>query len=59
LPNRLIRTNMSGGISNSFFEKPTIWVAKNLVGKTLVRKYRGKLIKGIITETEAYCGPGG
>src|SRR3989338_5518148 len=56
LPNRLIRTNMSGGISNSFFEKPTIWVAKNLVGKTLVRKYRGKLIKGIITETEAYRG---
>ena len=48
---------MSGRISNSFFEKPTLWVAKNLLGKVLVRKWRGKLIKGIITETEAYCGP--
>jgi len=32
-------------------------VAKNLLGKTLMRKYRKKLIKGIITETEAYVGP--
>lgn len=44
-------------LNNSFFQKPTFWVAKNLLGKILVRKWRGKLIKGIITETEAYCGP--
>jgi DNA-3-methyladenine glycosylase len=51
-------------LRNSFFKKPTLEVAKSLLGKTLVRKYpfdpaqgkRGKFIKGIITETEAYIG---
>lgn len=48
---------MSGALSSFFFKKPTLQVARNLLGKALVRKWRGKLIKGIITETEAYCGP--
>lgn len=43
-------------LSRKFFEKPTLWVAENLLGKILVRKWRGKEIKAAITETEAYCG---
>ena len=43
-------------LSNSFFQKPTLWVAKNLIGKTLVRKWRGKELRGVIIETEAYAG---
>lgn len=40
-----------------FFAKDTLEVAKKLLGKKLVRIYRGKRIEGIITETEAYVGP--
>ncbi|MEX1063943.1 MAG: DNA-3-methyladenine glycosylase [Candidatus Paceibacterota bacterium] len=32
-------------------------VARELVGKFLVRKINGKTISGMITESEAYCGP--
>lgn len=40
----------------SFYQQNTIKVAKDLLGKKLVRIYRGKRISGIITETEAYLG---
>lgn len=39
-------------LSRSFFEQPTIDVAKNLLGKILVCNNK----RGIITETEAYIG---
>lgn len=48
---------MSKILNKSFFEKPTLEVAEKLLGKVLVRKYHGKLLKGIITEVEAYVGP--
>jgi len=41
-------------LPRSFYSRDTVMVAKDLVGKTLVRKIGGKLISGIITETEAY-----
>ena len=44
-------------LSREFFLRPTLKVAQELLGKVLVRKYQGKLIKGIIVETEAYIGP--
>jgi len=44
-------------LPNSFFEAKTLKAAKNLVGKTLVRKIGGKIIRELITETEAYVGP--
>lgn len=44
-------------VNRSFFQKPTLGVAAHLIGKRLVRKYRSRLIKGVITETEAYRGP--
>jgi len=44
-------------IKRCFFTKDTIFVAKALLGKVIVRKYRNKKILGKIVETEAYIGP--
>ncbi len=44
-------------LSPYFFGQPTIVVARELLGKYLVRKYRGKTISVLITEVEAYDGP--
>ena len=44
-------------IGRSFFTRPTLKVAKELLGKFIVRKYRDKKIIGKIVETEAYIGP--
>lgn len=39
-----------------FFKNGAIWVAENLIGKTLCRKINGQIIKDKIIETEAYLG---
>ncbi len=44
-------------LPQSFFKRKTLLVAKELIGKTLVRKVDGKVIRQTITETEAYIGP--
>lgn len=44
-------------LGRKFFEQNTLWVARELLGKKIVRIHRGKKIEGIITETEAYHGP--
>ena len=44
-------------LNQSFYETDGITLAQNLLGKIIVRKYEDKIIKCIITETEAYCGP--
>ncbi len=41
-------------LPRTFYERDTVKVAKDLLGKTLVRKIGNKTISGIITETEAY-----
>ena len=41
-------------LPRSFYARNTVTVAKDLLGKTLVRKLGGKTMAGIITETEAY-----
>ncbi|MGI0046457.1 MAG: DNA-3-methyladenine glycosylase [Nitrosotalea sp.] len=41
-------------LPRSFYCRDTISVAKDLLGKTLVRKVDGMIISGIISETEAY-----
>lgn len=48
---------MDKRLERNFFLSPTLEVAKNLLGKTLVRVYQGKRISGKIVETEAYIGP--
>lgn len=40
-----------------FFQRRTLTVARDLLGCTLCRRVDGKTTRGIITETEAYCGP--
>lgn len=44
-------------LSQNFFLRPTELVARELLGKVLVRKIGRKKITGIIVETEAYVGP--
>lgn len=41
-------------LEKEFYTKDTLTVAKNLLGKILCRKIDGKILKGIIVETEAY-----
>ncbi len=44
-------------ISHSFFQRKTLKVAEELIGKYLVRKIASKIIRQKITEVEAYVGP--
>jgi len=39
------------------FSWPTLRVARDLLGKFIVRRYRGRLVQAMIAETEAYQGP--
>ena len=41
----------------TFFDQPTLIVARGLLGKYLVREWRGKKLSLLITEVEAYDGP--
>jgi len=43
-------------LKKSFYERETITVAKELIGKTIVRRIHDLELTGIITETEAYRG---
>ncbi len=40
----------------AFFNRPTLVVARALIGKYLVRRLQGKAVAFLITETEAYDG---
>jgi len=43
-------------LKRSFYERDTLTVIEDLLGKYLVRKYDGQYIVGRITEIEAYIG---
>jgi len=43
-------------LEQKFFNRPTLVVARELLGKYLVRAYRGKVTARMITEVEAYDG---
>lgn len=43
-------------IGQDFFSRPTLTVAKKLLGTILVRKVQGRFLAGMIVETEAYVG---
>ena len=44
-------------LTRLFFERPADEVARALIGKILVRRLRGKLLRARLSETEAYLGP--
>ena len=44
-------------LDRSFFERPAIELARELVGTILVRRIAGREYRGRIVETEAYIGP--
>lgn len=48
---------MSRVLEADFYERPSLDVARDLLGKFLVRRVDGKRIAAIIHETEAYVGP--
>jgi len=43
-------------LDRSFYNRPTLDVARDLIGKVLVHNRRGALTSGIIVEVEAYIG---
>jgi len=43
-------------LSRSFYDRPTLDVAHDLIGKVLVHLRRGVLTSGIVVEVEAYIG---
>lgn len=43
-------------LGKNFYQKETLKVANSLLGCFLFRKIGNKIIKGVITETEAYIG---
>jgi DNA-3-methyladenine glycosylase len=44
-------------IEMSLYQRPAKEAARRLIGTILVRKIRGKILRGRIVETEAYLGP--
>ena len=43
-------------LSRSFYDRPTLTVARELLGKVLVHHRRGAVTSGVIVEVEAYIG---
>ena len=44
-------------LSRTYFDRPTVAVARSLIGKYLVRMIDGRVLAGKIVEVEAYVGP--
>jgi DNA-3-methyladenine glycosylase len=49
-------SNRAKVLSSRFFSRPTLLVARELLGSRLVRQLGGRRLVGVITETEAYVG---
>ena len=48
---------MDNILPRQFYNRPALTVARELIGKKIVRPLEGTVLSGIISETEAYVGP--
>lgn len=53
-----LANSLEGPIERSFYARDTLVVARELLGKRLVRCLAGQRVSGLIVETEAYIGQG-
>ena len=51
-----VRSRQFPKLGHSFFERPALELARDLVGTILVRRFRGREYRARIVETEAYVG---
>lgn len=52
-----LNTDLPGPLPKDFYHKPTIELAKSLLGCLLINQKDGDITGGYIVETEAYIGP--
>jgi DNA-3-methyladenine glycosylase len=53
---RAVRSRKLRKLRHSFFERPALELARDLIGTILVRRFRGREYRARICETEAYVG---
>ncbi|MBI3527042.1 MAG: DNA-3-methyladenine glycosylase [Betaproteobacteria bacterium] len=56
-PKERVKRKEPRRLDRAAFNRTTLQVARDLLGKFIVRSYRGRNISGMITEVEAYKGP--
>jgi DNA-3-methyladenine glycosylase len=56
-PKKRVKREEPYRLDRAAFNRATLRVARDLLGKFIVRSYRGRTISGMITEVEAYKGP--
>ena len=53
----IVRARRRKVLSRSWFARPALVVARELLGKYLVRRFHGREFSAMVTEVEAYTGP--